>query len=77
MIKHIYVDQLECIDEHLRDIDIAGAGGDVPTWMIVGKDHGYGVVMQNSLHHFAWIDRRTVDRALEEFLKGKDLMAVI
>src|SRR3984893_2168418 len=67
VIEHAHVHETQTGDDAFGDELIGLAGlGDPRRRVIVKEEQTRGVVAQTGSHHFPWVHRRAIDRALEQ-----------
>ncbi len=77
VVQHPHIDECERCLETFRNPPIRLTGLGHPGGVVVVKDGCRRVEGQRLLHHNAGVDRRAIDRAMEEFLHGEHAMGVI
>jgi hypothetical protein len=76
VIQDTDVDQTQGVLQSLRD-EFRLRWFCYPARVRVGQDHGRGVLLQGLLYDLTWVNRRSVDRALEHFLIADEPVPLI
>lgn len=77
VIQHAHINQCQCITQPAGEHFIRTAGFSDTRRVVVKEDYGGGVHLQGLLHHNPWVNRRTVDGALEQFAQRDDPVPVV